>query len=98
MPPNLTLLSTLIGSNFPCLELIFMVPKVFEPLKFHYINKSERTVGHDQKHTIGPNKIKLTDLSNICVNENVSKISLRLRFSNWLMILQLCIYILNLPF
>ena len=27
-------LLTLIGSNYPCLELIFMVPKVFEPLKF----------------------------------------------------------------
>ena len=28
------LLSTLIRSNYPSLELIFMVPKVFEPLKF----------------------------------------------------------------
>ena len=37
MPPDLTLLSTLIGSNYPCLELIFMVPKVFEPLKFDCI-------------------------------------------------------------
>ena len=34
MPPDLALLSTLIGSNYLCLELIFMVPKVFEPLKF----------------------------------------------------------------
>ena len=34
MPPNLALLSTLTGSNYPCLELIFMVPKVFELLKF----------------------------------------------------------------
>ena len=34
LPPELALLSTLIGSNYPCLELIFMVPKVFEPLKF----------------------------------------------------------------
>ena len=32
--PGLALLSTLIGSNYPCLELIFMVPEVFEPLKF----------------------------------------------------------------
>ena len=37
MPPDLALLSTLIGSNYPCLELIFMVPKVFEPLKFYCI-------------------------------------------------------------
>ena len=34
MPPDLALLSILIGSNYPCLELIFMVPKVFQPLKF----------------------------------------------------------------
>ena len=37
MPSDLALLSTLIGSNYPCLEIIFMVPKVFEPLKFDYI-------------------------------------------------------------
>ena len=34
MPPGLALLSTLFGSNYPCLELFFMVPKVFEPSKF----------------------------------------------------------------
>ena len=34
MPPDLVLLSTLSGLNYPCLELIFMVPKVYEPLKF----------------------------------------------------------------
>ena len=27
----------LISSNYPCLEHIFMVPKVFEPLKFYCI-------------------------------------------------------------
>ena len=37
MPPDLALLSTLIGSNYPFLELIFMVPQVFEPLKFDCI-------------------------------------------------------------
>ena len=37
MPPDLALLSTLTGSNFPCLEQIFVVPKVFEPLKFDCI-------------------------------------------------------------
>ena len=37
MPPNLVLLSTLTGSNYPCFEIIFMVPKVFEPLKFDSI-------------------------------------------------------------
>ena len=33
----LALLSTRIGSNYPCLELIYLVPKVFEPLKFDCI-------------------------------------------------------------
>ena len=39
MPPDLALSSTLIGSNYPCLELTFMVPKVFEPVKFDCTNK-----------------------------------------------------------
>ena len=34
MSPDLALLSTLTGSNYPCLELIFTVPKVLEPSKF----------------------------------------------------------------
>ena len=34
MPPDLGLYLTLISSNWPCLEYIFMVPKVFKPLKF----------------------------------------------------------------
>ena len=33
MPPDLALWLTHISSNQPCLEYIFMVPKVFEPLK-----------------------------------------------------------------
>ena len=36
-PPDLALLSTLIGLNYPCLELIFTVLNVFEPLKFDCI-------------------------------------------------------------
>ena len=35
MPPDLAQFSTLNVSNYPCLELILMVPKVFEPLKFY---------------------------------------------------------------
>ena len=42
MTPYLALLSTLTGSNYPCLELIFMVPKVFEPLKFDCIFNNAR--------------------------------------------------------
>ena len=35
MPPDLALCLTLISSNYPCLEHLFMVPKVFEPLKLN---------------------------------------------------------------
>ena len=37
LPPGLELLSTLSGSNYPCLEQIPIVPKMFEPLKFDCI-------------------------------------------------------------
>ena len=37
MPLDLVLWLTLISSNYPCLEHIFMVPEVFEPLKFYCI-------------------------------------------------------------
>ena len=37
MPSDLALLSNLIGSNHPGLELNFMVPKVFDSLKFDCI-------------------------------------------------------------
>ena len=40
MPPDLALLLSLICSNHPCLEHLFMVPKVFEPLLFGYIEMS----------------------------------------------------------
>ena len=39
MPPDLVLWLTLISSNYPCLEHIFMVPKVFEPLKFYCMSE-----------------------------------------------------------
>ena len=37
VPPDLVLLSTLTSSNSPCLEHIFMVPKVFDPFKFYCV-------------------------------------------------------------
>ena len=40
MPPDLALSFTLISSNYPSLEHIFMVPKVFEPLKFYRIKRN----------------------------------------------------------
>ena len=52
MPPDLALLSILIGSNYPCLELIFMVPKVFEPLKFDCRLGSVLWQCADMRHSI----------------------------------------------
>ena len=37
MSPGMALIVTLCGSNYRCLEQIFLVPKGFEPLKFHCI-------------------------------------------------------------
>ena len=37
MPPDLVLSSIPIGSNYPCFELVFMVPKVLKPLKLTVI-------------------------------------------------------------
>ena len=34
VPPGVALIVTFRGSNYRCLEQIFMVPKGFEPLKF----------------------------------------------------------------
>ena len=47
--PVLALLSTLIGSNYPFLELIFMVPEVFEPLKFDCNNNNHDNYDNDKK-------------------------------------------------
>ena len=38
-PSDLALWLTPYGSNYPCLEQIFMFPKTFEPSKFDYIAK-----------------------------------------------------------
>ena len=35
VPPGVALIVTFRGSNYRCLEQIFMVPKGFEPPKFH---------------------------------------------------------------
>ena len=57
MPPDLALLSTLIRSNYPGLELDFMVPKVFVPLKFDCIKLQGfmENIGYDKlrgKHVL----------------------------------------------
>ena len=43
MPPDLALLSTLIGSNYPYLEFIAIVPKLFEPSQFDCIALAANT-------------------------------------------------------
>ena len=42
MPPGKALIVTLRGSNYRCLEQIFMVPKGFEPSKIDCIWKEDR--------------------------------------------------------
>ena len=46
MPTDFALRLTLISSNYPCLELIFLVPKVFEPLKFDCITGCELVISN----------------------------------------------------
>ena len=41
LPSDLALCLTPSGSNYPCLEQISMVPKMFEPLKFDCRNKNK---------------------------------------------------------
>ena len=56
--PDLALLSTLIGSNYPCLELIFMVPEVFEPLKLDCMFEGAK----EQKKSLCSEKKKKTTI------------------------------------
>ena len=62
MPPDLALLSILIVSNYPCLELIFMVPKVFEPLKFDCNNY--RRITHKK-----PPYLELQTVKHLAINQ-----------------------------
>ena len=54
MPPGMALIVTLHGSNYRCLEQIFMVPKGFEPSKFDctvgIISQQKQVVGTNYKH------------------------------------------------
>ena len=61
--PDLALLSTLIGSNYPFLELIFMVPEVFEPLKFDCNNNNHDNYDNNKK-------IMRTSVSESCTKAN----------------------------
>ena len=51
LPPDPALGLTLINSNYPCLEHIFMVPKVFEPLKFYCTYMIDQKTDRDQSHS-----------------------------------------------
>ena len=59
MLSDLALWLTLISSNYPCLEHIYMVPKVFEPSKFYcrYLETmSLREIGPQLKLPINETK------------------------------------------
>ena len=63
MPSDLALSPT--GSNYPCLELIFMFPKVFEPLKFDCIlrereREREREGERDRERDFSCRKCQLS--------------------------------------
>ena len=54
MPPDLAQSSTLISSNNPFLKLIFMVPKVFQPLKFDCISFTDNSISFNMwAHYLG---------------------------------------------
>ena len=60
-PPDLALSSTLIGSNYPCFKLIFMVSKVFEPLKFD-CTLSENELYVRENHKFILNKFQVGEI------------------------------------
>ena len=69
MPPDLALIATLIGSNYPCLELIFTVPEMFEPLKFDCSSKwGEKSFTQAFKpfHLIKIYHFKIRNQQNLC--------------------------------
>ena len=59
------LLSTLTGSNYPCLELIFMVSEVFEPLKFDCI------LDHLQKAKVRSSCLSAQSGQSSMIHENI---------------------------
>ena len=65
LSPNLAQLLTLSGSNYPYLEQIFMVPKMFEPLRFDCI------VGPDQNLALILIKLKIINMCSVCVQFSV---------------------------
>ena len=48
VPPGVALLVTFQGSNYRCLEQIFMVPKGFEPSKFDCRSNMACQIGSDR--------------------------------------------------
>ena len=62
IPPHLALWLTLISSNYPCLEHIFMVHKVFKPLKFYYIFSYAEDINEEEKQ---PGKDKCKNLKDL---------------------------------
>ena len=57
LPSDLALWLTLISSNFPGFEHIFMVPKLFEPLKFYEATEDATQLRYESTKPIELNRI-----------------------------------------
>ena len=69
LPPDLALWLTRRGLNYPCLELISMVPKMFKSLKFNCIYLKEK----NNKVFLWQNKIS----NKVLCNEKKNTVELR---------------------
>ena len=68
MPPDLALWFTLISSNYPNLEDIFMVPKLLEPLKFDCsFWENDLNAKHWQKFVLPPTMMTIPQKQYICL-------------------------------
>ena len=80
MLPDLMLLSTLNGSNYLCLELNFMVQKVFEPFKFDCIINRDYYMGFSlspdlsaRDSNIGPRACPRSDIGRGLIDRVMTK-------------------------
>ena len=72
-PPALALRLILTSSNYPCLEHIFIVPKMFEPLKFYCNQKpiQSNPTSHPQNQKQKKHKHKHIDKRSQKANEQL---------------------------
>ena len=65
VPPDVALVITFRGSNYRCLEQIFMVPKGFGPSKFDYISFLLRKICYETASKV-PQQGPSNEYHNIC--------------------------------